>query len=198
VTALAVSEGWVVYRQLQANGRESLIGLSLRAPQAARRLAGPLPAGEIGRPSLDGSAVAFTIDTPGESAIELTHLASGHSRVLRAGNRGILYENPSLLDGQVAYVRVTRCAQELRLASARERAAGRLLLELPSTIPRDPGYEEEYEHAYNMASGCPNRRSGPGSKLRLGTTALSESAVYVTEMPEGESPTAARIVELPR
>jgi hypothetical protein len=198
VSALAVSEGWLVYRRLEANGRESLIGVSLLGTHPPVQIVGPLPAGEIGRPSLSGSAVVFTVDTTGESAIELFHLPSGHSRTLRAGDRGILYENPSLLDGQVAYERVTRCAQEIRLASARERAAGRLLLELPSTVSRDPGYEEEYEHAYNMASGCPNRRSGRGSKLRLGPLALSETAVYVTEVPEGEAPTAARIVTLGR
>jgi len=198
VTALAVSEGWVVYRQLEVSGRESLVGASLLSTQPPVHIAGPLPAGEIGRPSLDGSAVVFTIDTTGESAIELFHLPSGHSRILRAGDRGILYENPSLLDGQVAYERVTRCAQEIRLASARESAAGRLLLELPSTVPRDPGYEEAYEHAYNMGSVCPNRGSGPGSKLRLGPLALGEAAVYITEVPEGEPPTAVRIVTLPR
>ncbi len=198
VSALAVSEGWVVYRQLEANGRESLIGVSLLATRPPLRIAGPLPAGEIGRPSVDGSAAVFTIDTTAESAIELVHLPSGHSRTLRAGSRGILYENPSLLDGEVAYERVTRCAQELRLASARETTAGRLLLELPSTVTRDSGYEEEYEHAYNMGSVCPNRGAGSGSKFRLGPLALSETSVYVTEVPEREAPAGARIVTVAR
>ena len=198
VTALAVSEGWVVYRQLEAKGRESLIAVSLLTAQPPRQIAGPLPAGDIGRPSLDGSAVVFTTDTTGESAIELVHLPSGHSRTLRAGNRGILYENPSLLDGEVAYERVTRCAQELRIASAREKTSGRLLLELPSTVTRDTGYEEAYEHAYNMGSVCPNRAPGPGSKLSLGPLALSGTTVYLTEVPRGEGPAAARIVTVAR
>jgi hypothetical protein len=142
--------------------------------------------------------VVFTTDTAGESALELVHLPSGHSRTLRAGNRGILYENPSLLDGAVAYERVTRCAQELRVASARKRTAGRLLLELPSTVSRDTGYEPDYEHAYNTASLCPNRGPGSGTKLRLGATAMSESAVYVTEAPEGEGASSARIITIAR
>jgi hypothetical protein len=184
LTALAVSEGWVVYRHLEPDGRESLDGLSLYAPQQSRHLAGPLPAGEIGRPSIDGSAVVFTVDTPTSSVIELTHLPSDTSRILRSSTRDVQLLNPTLRNRRIAYEQTNRCAQELLVGSAERRGGDRVLLTLPSTVARDPGYEQAYEHAYNSGSICPNRRTGPGGSLTLGATAMSGSRVYVTEYPQ--------------
>jgi hypothetical protein len=196
VSALAVSESWVVYRSVESDGQESLLASSLYAPEQSRHLAGPLPAGELGRPSLDGSAAVFTIDTALGSEIELVHLPSGSSRILRSstGNEELL--NPSLLAGRLAFLWVDRCVQQLRMGSATATAGDRVMLSVPSNVARDPGYERSYEHAYNMASTCPNRRTGPGGRLRLGTTAMSGSLVYVTEVYE--DPPGARIISLPR
>jgi hypothetical protein len=196
ISALAVSEGWVVYRADEADGRESLLAASLYAPELSRHLAGPLPAGEIGRPSLDGSAVVFTIDTGLGSEIELSHLASGRSGIVRASNPEVELSNPSLLDGRLVYEWADRCVQQLRLGPADTPVGDRVLLSVPSNATRDQGYEESYEHAYNTASTCPNRGVGPGGRLRLGTTAMSGSLIYFTEVYE--DPAGARIVSLPR
>lgn len=217
VNALGVSDGWVVYRDEDAQG-EHLIAVSLSDPSVRRYLAGARLAGRIGRPALDGAIVAFTVDTPARSALELVELASGRRRTLRAARRGVAFFNPSLLGGRMLFERVTRCVQQLRLgavagpagASSRPLAAGllgaagssraphgeRVLLSLPSAVSRDPGYQPGYTHAYNSASGCPNRRAGSGGATQLGATALGATSAYVTTL----SPAAgnAEIVSVAR
>lgn len=207
VNALAVSDAWVVYRDVDAQGGEHLIAVSLANPSQRRYLAGSRLAGQVGRPALDGTRVVFTLDTPRRSAIELVDLASGRRRTLRAVGRDAAFFNPSLLGGALLFERTTRCVQQLRiapLASAATAAAdagdaratlrrgrggggsqGRVLLSLPSTVSRDPGYQAGYTHAYNSASGCRNRRTGPGAAIQLGATALAPAGAYVTRLGPG-------------
>jgi hypothetical protein len=104
--------------------------------------------------------------------------------------------NPVSLHGWLAYERVNRCAQELRIGSWRANRRDRVLLRLSSTVRRDPGYERGYEHAYNSASLCANRRSGRGIAKRLGPIALTSTTVYVTEEPRDPKP--ARILAFRR
>ncbi len=217
VNALGVSDGWIVYRDEDAQG-EHLIAVSLSNPSVRRYLAGARLAGRIGRPALDGAIVVFTVDTPARSALELVELASGRRRTLRAGRRGVAFFNPSLLGGRMLFERVTRCVQQLRLgtvagpagASSRPPAAGllgaagfsrtprgeRVLLSLPSAVSRDPGYQRGYTHAYNSASGCPNRRAGRGDATQLGATALAATSAYVTRL--GPAAGNAEIVSVAR
>jgi hypothetical protein len=217
VNALGVSDGWVVYRDEDAQG-EHLIAVSLSDPSVRRYLAGARLAGRVGRPALDGATVVFTVATPARSAIELVELASGRRRTLRAARRGVAFFNPSLLDGRMLFERVTRCVQQLRLAavagsagaSSRSSAAGslgvagssralpgeRVLLSLPSVVSRDPGYQRGYTHAYNSASGCPNRRAGSGGATQLGATALAATSAYVTRL--GPAAGNAEVVSLER
>ncbi len=194
VDALAVSDGWVVYRALQAHGRESLVGLPLVGPPEPHHLAGPRPAGELGRPSLDGAKVVFTLNTPRRSAIEALNLGTGARRVLRSVTRDAQLANPSLLDGRLMYERTDRCSQELRVGAPGGGHHDRVLRRLPSTVRRDPGYERGYEHAYNTASICHNRGTGPGGRLRLGPVAQSAGHVYVTLIPP--NPGHARVVAI--
>jgi hypothetical protein len=217
VNALGVSDGWVVYRDEDAQG-EHLIAVSLSDPSVRRYLAGARLAGRIGRPALDGAIVVFTVGTPERSAIELVELASGRRRTLRAASRGVAFFNPSLLGGRMLFERATRCVQQLRLgavagaagASSRSSAADslgvagssratrgdRVLLSLPSAVSRDPGYQRGYTHAYNSASGCPNRRAGSGDATQLGATALTATSAYVTRL--GPAAGNAEIVSLAR
>jgi hypothetical protein len=217
VNALGVSDGWVVYRDEDAQG-EHLIAVALSDPSVRRYLAGARLAGRIGRPALDGATVVFTVDTPARSAIELVELTSGRRRTLRAARRGVAYFNPSLLDGRMLFERVTRCVQQLRLgavaspAGSSSRSAGarllgatgssrasrgeRVLLSLPSAVSRDLGYQTGYTHAYNSASGCPNRRPGRGGTTQLGATALAATSVYVTRL--GPAAGNAEILSLAR
>jgi hypothetical protein len=217
VNALGVSDSWVVYRDEDAQG-EHLIAVSLSDPSVRRYLAGARLAGRIGRPALDGAIVVFTVDTPARSAIELVELASGRRRTLRAVRRGVAFFNPSLLGGRMLFERVTRCAQQLRLGtiagaggrssssaavgllgaagSSRARRGERVLLSLPSAVSRDPGYQRGYTHAYNSASGCPNRRPGRGGTTQLGATALAATSAYVTRL--GPADGNAEVVSLAR
>jgi hypothetical protein len=183
VSALAVSDGWLVYRDEDAQG-EHLIAVSLADPAQRRYLAGSKLAGQVSRPALDGSSVAFAIDTPRRSAIELVDLSSGRRRMLRLARRDVAFFNPSLSGGRLLFERVTRCVQQLRIGGLGRRG-GRVLLSLPSAVARDPGYQRGYTHAYNSASGCPNRRPGRGGSVLLGATALSAAGAYVTRLGPG-------------
>jgi hypothetical protein len=179
--ALAISDTWVVYRD-HTEGKENLIGVLLLDPTKRRYVAGSRFRGEIGRPSLDGSSVVFAVDTTRRSTIEMVDLATGMHRTLRSSGSGAALMNPSILGGQLAYERIDRCAQELRIGPADTSKHDRVLLSRPSTVQRDHGYEPNYEHAYNTASICRNRASGPGTATQLGPTSLTASKVYTTEM----------------
>ncbi len=218
VNALAVSDGWVVYRDQVAQGGENLIGVSLTNPAQRRYLAGSRLPAQIGRPSLEGSRVVFARNTPRRSAIELVDLAGGRRRTLQAASRDAAFFNPALLGGALLFERTTRCLQQLRIAplagsataasasgasgarAARRGGArglqGRVLLSLPSTVSRDPGYQPGYTHAYNSASGCANRRPGRGGATSLGATTLGSSNVFVTRL--GPTPGNAEIVTVKR
>jgi hypothetical protein len=182
VDALAVSDGWLVYRRRNGRNAASLIALRLAAPSRRRHLAGPRPVGQIGRPALDGSRVAFTVDTPKRSKIVLADLGDGARHTLRRSEPGTALFNPALLDGRLLYERVSACGQQLRLGSVHSSHPERVLRRLPSTVRRDPGYEAGYEHAWNMASKCPNRGFGRGGKTELGPVALGASRVFLTEV----------------
>jgi hypothetical protein len=219
VNALAVSDSWVVYRDQDAAGGEHLIAVSLASPSTRRYLAGSRLAGQVGRPSLDGASVVFTVDTPRRSAIELVELTSGHRHTLRAAGHGAAFFYPSLLGGGLLYERVTRCVQQLRIGAASRagrasfatgaayaghaRSAARsrsrrerVLLSLSSTVARDPGYQAGYTHAYNSASGCVDRATGGGGARQLGSTALGASRAYVTV--SGPTPGDVRVLALGR
>lgn len=197
VSALAVSDGWLVYRDQDAQGAESLIGVPLTAPTQRRYIYGSRLAGELGRPALAGARVVFSVDTPARSAIETLDLTRrGTPRALRSASRDAQLLNPSLHGGQMLFERVTRCSQQLLLGKAGGRGRDRTLLSVPSTVSRDYGYQRGYTHAYNMASRCANRAAGPGAVEQLGPTALSSSAAYVTEL--GATASDARILDVRR
>ena len=181
VNALAVSDSWLVLRDQDAQGAEHLIGVSLATPSQQLDIRGSSLAGQLGRPALDGASVLFTVSTPARSAIEMLDLASGQTRVLRVASSGAALLNPAMLDGQLLFERVTRCAQQLQIGSATAPDSDRVLLSLPSTVLRDKGYERGHKHAYNRASLCPERAAGPGIPTQLGPTSLSASTAYVTE-----------------
>jgi hypothetical protein len=183
LNALAVSDSWLVYRDQSAEGDETLVGVPLSDPSQRRYIAGTKIAGELGRPALDGSEVVFTYDTPRRNAIELVNLASGAHRVLRASHRNVALVNASIFNGRLLYEHVDRCSQQLRIGPLGSSGRDRVLLSLPSTVQRDPGYQRGYEHAYNSASLCPTRANRRGGRAQLGATALGASAAYVTEVP---------------
>jgi hypothetical protein len=193
--ALALSDEWVVYRGQATGGSESLAGISLINPSGPRYAMRSRPAGQIGRPGLDGSTVVFTLNTSRRSAIEAMNLVTGARRLLRAAESGAAFANPSLLHGRLLYERIDRCAQQLRIGSMDSATHDRVLLSLPSTVRRDPGYQPGYEHNWNGASLCPGGGAGGGGTIRLGATAIDASAVFVTEIPQNARD--AQILTLP-
>lgn len=192
VNALAVSNGWLAYRRRSGGGAsETLIAARLSNPSQRRHVLGPRPVGEIGRPALEGGRLVFTIDTPQQSRIEAVSLAQGSRHLLRQSRRGAALFNPSVLGDRLLYERVDACAQKLLLGTLHSSYRDRVLVSLPSTVRRDPGYQPGYENAWNAASNCPNRRRGRGGTRQLGPTALSGTLAYMTEtLP---SPARARI-----
>jgi hypothetical protein len=195
-SAIAVSHGWLVYRAPAGGGVERLLGVSLLSPTAPPRAIALAPTGEIGRPALDGATVVFSLDTPTRARIDAFDLATRSRRTLRSATYGVSFANPSLLAGRLLYERTDRCRQELRIGALSTARGERVLLHLPSTVVRDPGYERSFEHAYNMGSVCRNRNFGRGASARLGPTALTPTAAYVTEIPA--NPAHARIVRRSR
>ncbi len=195
VDALAVSGGWLVYRVAGPQG-ERLLARSLLGAPTVRLLAGARPAGVIGRPALQGSTVVFAESTARSSVIVSVELSTGARRVLRSATRSAQFLNPSIQGRRLLYERIDRCSQELRLGPLGGHGAERVLLTLPSTVVRDTGYQVGYEHAWNMASLCPNRGSGRPRAPLLGATALSARQAFVTEQPS--RPADARIVTLAR
>lgn len=194
--ALAISAGWLVYRAVGAGGEENLVGMSLLGSAPPREIASSKFAAEIGRPTLDGSDVVFTVDSQHRNEIDMVDLETGARRLLRSANSGFTLTNPSVLEGRLLYERVDRCSQKLLIGPLARSRYERTLLNLPSTVKRDPGFESGYEHAYNRASLCSNRRTGRGSAIRLGPTTLSASTAFVTEI--SSSPEAARVIGIAR
>jgi hypothetical protein len=194
LSALAVSDSWLVVSDLPAGGGADLLAISLSDPATITTIAQAPLAGEIGRPMIDGSDVVFARGGPSVSRITEIDLVNGAKTWLRRTDANHSFLNPVLANGQLLYEQVGRCAQELLLGAPGIASKNTLLLSIPSAVRRDPGYQAGYQHAWNSASLCANRSAGPGSKITLGTTALGASAAYVTEY--SANATRARIVSV--
>jgi hypothetical protein len=196
LNALALSDAWLVYRSHAQGGADALVAVPLATPAHAPIPIASAAAGVIGRPSLDGSTLVYSLGSPRHSAIVSRNLLTGAVRVLRSSGSGIAFANPSLLHGRLLYERFDRCSQELRVGSPRGPRHDRVLLRRPSVALRDHGYQPGYEHAYNGASLCANRSAGHATRTRLGSTALAPGVAYVTEI--SSDPFDARIVAVAR
>jgi|GEM_PF-1066002 len=196
LSALTISDEWVVYRAPRTAGTESLFAVSVSAPMQTAQSIASGPTGTIGRPTLEGSKVVFALSTTRRSAIVEVDLATGVRHTLRFTRSGAMFANPSLRAGRLLYERTDRCSQQLRIGPPATHRHDRVLLSLPSTVRRDPGYEPGYEHHYNNASLCHDRTVRRGGAIRLGATALAASTAYVTEIPSNTA--RARIVTVPR
>jgi hypothetical protein len=188
IDALAVSARWLIVRDVTTRGVANLFAVSLRNPAHRLFLAGSALPGAIGRPTVEGATVAWSYDDPRSSAIYEEYLRSGVRRVVTAASANVQFANPALDEGRLLYERTDRCSQELllRLPSNPPARHDRLLLLLPSTVLRDPGYQPGYIQDYNSASLCAHRGAGPGGTTTLGASALSGSTAYVSESPTSD------------
>jgi hypothetical protein len=183
-----------VISALPVGGGAELVAVPLTAPTTSTTISKAPLAGEIGRPAIDGSDLVFSRSSASSSVIMKVDLATGTRTKLRATRANYSLQNPVLSGGRLLYEQVDRCEQKLLLGPATRGARSQLLLGLPSTVRRDPGYQPGYQHNWDSASHCPNRAAGPGGKLTLGTIALDGTNAYVTEYPADAAD--ARIEEL--
>ena len=175
VDKLAVSDRWLVYRAKLRNGAEEIAARAVTAGAQPVLVAGPRPAGRLGRPSLSGDLVVYHLATPGGSWLKAYDLAKGTSRTLRFSRSSQLL-NPSLLGSTLLYVRASRCSQQLRLG-ALGGGSGRVLYELAPLAGQDRGHERRHTRQ-GAHLPCPHRPRP--TRRMLWTTALGDAAAYLT------------------
>jgi hypothetical protein len=183
VDALAVSSRWLIVRDTATDGVANLFAISLSVPGVRRYIAGSGVPGAIGRPAIDGADVVYSYSTAGGSRIYEYALDTGVRVALRTATRNLQFANPALANGRLLYERADRCSQDLVLGAPDSGKRDRVILSLPSTVARDPGWQAGYQHAWNGASVCSNRAAGPGATTTLGATALGATDAYVSESP---------------
>lgn len=181
VEKLAVSDRWVAYRVRLDNGREQIRAFSVADPTSSTAVSRARAAGRLGRPSLAKDVVVYHFATPDASRLLSFDLATGKQRVLRS-SRKVQLLNPARIGGRLLYVRISRCAQLLRLGSLNGNGPGRVLYRLPPFAGQDRGHEPGHT-TQGERLPCPR---GPRPTTRiLWTTAVSGSSAYVTVLRPG-------------
>ena len=184
VTKLAVSRSWLAYRTateigVRPVGTTGPGGVVVKVKQPAT----------LGRPALGVDLVAFSRSSRDLSWITAVNATSGKRLVLRSSRDDQLL-NPSLLDGQLLYVRSSRCAQELVLGPAREGGRDRVLYRIGPLAGQDRGHDPGYSQQGERVP-CPSK---PRLTAKvLWTTALSPTTAYVTVLRPG---TGRRLVPI--
>jgi hypothetical protein len=184
---------------------EVLRAVDRRAPdQPPLDLRGIAAPGDIGRPSIDGDRVVFSVATLAASRIEEIFLPTRRITALRSADGGALLLGPSELGGQLLFVRSSPAGQEVLLGPRRGRrgkADARLYFTHP-TARRDAGHEPGHgRHRAGYPGGRPPRLpplAPRGVALTLWTTALAPSAAYVTSIRRTAASTRTQILMLAR
>jgi hypothetical protein len=175
VRKLAVSRRWLAYRTATEIRVEDVA-----APGTPKTLVRVTQPASLGRPALGVDLVAFHRATRDASWLTAVNVVSGRRLQLRYSRDDLLL-NPSLLAGQLLYVRSSRCSQQLVLGRARG-GRDRVLYETAPLAGQDqghePGHTRQGEHL-----PCPHRPR-PTAKM-LWTTALSPTTAYVTVLKPG-------------
>ena len=129
----------------------------------------------LGRPALGVDLIVFHRASRDASWITAVNVVSGRRLVFRYSRDDQLL-NPSLLDGQLLYVRSTRCSQQLVLGRARGKR-DRVLYQIGPLAGQDAGHERHHTRQGEHLP-CPFRPR-PTARM-LWTTALSPTTAYVT------------------
>jgi hypothetical protein len=195
VEKLAVSESWLAYRVALADGREELQARSLADPATVHVLTRARARGRLGRPSLTQDALAYHLVLGGRSSLLSVDLASGKKQVLRSSTQALLL-NPARVGSKLLYVRVDRCAQQLRLGSLSGAGSGRVLYRLRPLAGQDPGHERGHTH---QGEHLPCQHPPKPTKQMLWTTALTPASAYVTVLrPSGGGHTTPSLLAIAR
>jgi hypothetical protein len=172
------------------------------AGSAPRAVAGEASPGELGRPAIAGDTLVFHVATANGSRIDAVDLLTGQRRIVRSERRALL-TNPAALGGELVYVRSTYQRQQLRLGPLARRAVRRDR-SLYSTVPtgrRDSNHEKgKHRHREGPSSPQPLwPRPKPGVETTLWSTALDQTAAYVTKLVKRKGkPLEATILRVAR
>ena len=170
VQTLAVSRSWLAYRTpteihvrpVTATGPGTTVE-TVKAPAS------------LGRPALGVDLVVFHRATSTGSWITAVNVVSGKRLRLRYSSDAQLL-NPSLLAGQLLYVRASRCSQQLGLGPSRRRPRQG---PLRARAARRPGRGHEHHHT-SQGEHLPCPHKPRVTAKMLWTTALSPTTAYVT------------------
>jgi hypothetical protein len=189
VQKFAVSRSWLAYR----TPTEIHVRAVSETGPGTRVVKVTQPA-TLGRPALGVDLVVFHRASRDASWITAVNVVSGRRLVFRYSRDDQLL-NPSLLDGQLLYVRSTRCSQQLVLGRARGKR-DRVLYQIGPLAGQDAGHERHHT-SQGEHLPCPFRPR-PTAKM-LWTTALSPTTAYVTVLkPAPGGRTVPTLLAVPR
>jgi hypothetical protein len=176
VEKLAVSQDWLAYRAAGPHGSEQIRAFRIADPATPVTVTGSWARGKLGRPSLSGEVVVYSLALQGKSYLFAFDLATGRRTLLRSSRQALLL-NPARVGGKLLFVRLDRCSQQLRLGPLGGNGAGRVLYRLPPLAGWDLGHERGHtsQGEHRPCSGKPHP-----TKRMLWTTALSDTEAYVT------------------
>jgi hypothetical protein len=175
VQKLAVSRSWLAYRTAT---EIHVRAVSETGPgTTVEKVRQPAT---LGRPALGVDLVAFHRATAAGSWITAVNVVSGRRLRLRYTRDGQVL-NPSLLDGQLLYVRDSRCSQQLVLGPLRG-GHDRILYELGPLAGQDAGHEH---HHTSQGEHLPCPHKPRVTAKMLWTTALGPTTAYVTVLRPG-------------
>jgi hypothetical protein len=190
VQKLAVSRSWLAYRtateiHVRPVGTTGPGDVLVKVKQPST----------LGRPAIGVDLVAFARSSQDASWITAVNAVSGKRLVLRFSRDDQLL-NPSLLDGQLLYVRSSRCAQQLVLGPARAGGRDRVLYQLGPLAGQDKGHDPGHTE---QGERLPCAHRPRLSAKVLWTTALSPTTAYLTVLrPGSESRMVPILVSVPR
>jgi hypothetical protein len=194
VRQLAISDAWLVLRQRQPDGTWRLIAQSVTDTSNHRVIAEAPPPTVIGRPAIDSSVLVYATSSGRESSITSVDLSSASTRRLRSSHSSLLL-NPSLLNGQLLYDEVSRCAQWVLLGPLAG-PRGRVLYTLSALAGQDAGHDRGRR---KQGARTPCKGTLRPTTSMLWTTALAGDSVYVTTLAEPRADAAqVSIVEIRR
>jgi hypothetical protein len=189
VTKLAVSRQWLAYSTATEIHVQTLSDLTQN-----RLVARSAQPGTLGRPALGIDLVIFHRTTAQGSSISAVNLQTGGPMRLRFSRDDLLL-NPSVLEGQLLYVRISRCSQQLRLGPLRG-GRDRVLYQLGPLAGQDAGHDRHHTSQGERVP-CP-KKTKPTTKM-LWTTALSPTDAYVTVLrPRPGGRTVPALLAVPR
>src|SRR5579862_4349898 len=179
---LAVSDEWLVIRQVQPDGTWRLIVQSIADTNVHRVIAEARPPRTVGRPAVDGATVVYAVSSRRGSSIVAVSLPGGKASTVRRSRFDLLLD-PSVVGGALLYDEVARCDQFLRLGPL-SGAGGRVLYTLPPLAGQDSGRERGHTRE---GSRTPCRPPVEPTTRMLWTTALGGGAAYVTVLAEPQA-----------